>query len=132
MLNRFRSRVSRLRRLAGGVLLVALVARSLIPFGYMPGNLLAGEPVVLCPVASAAALALIGQHELHHHHHGSGAPSVDKSCPIGTALLLDVAVDSTRFAGLVESTPVAATVPDDVAYRVAPRQIYPARGPPLA
>ena len=133
MLNRVGSRVSWLRRLAGGALLIALVTRSLIPLGYMPGDMLAGEPVVLCPVASATTLALLGQDGSHHHHHGSStAPSVDESCPIGSALLLDLAIDSTGIAQLFADISIASTSPAGIAYSVAPRQFYPARGPPLA
>jgi len=62
-------------------LFATLGIRSLIPIGYMPGNLLAGEYMVMCPNSGAAALA--GNH---HHDHDDRSVNVDETCPIGSAL----------------------------------------------
>lgn len=73
-------RISAVIRLA----LAALLLRALIPLGYMPGNLLAGELAVLCPVGMPPAV----MHALHHGHHEADEDvvSTDQACPIGTAL----------------------------------------------
>ena len=61
-----------------------LLMRALVPVGYMPGNLLAGEYMVLCPVGLPAAVAAA-----LHSDHGSHARDIvdaDRTCPIGSAL----------------------------------------------
>ena len=78
--------------MATTLLLATLAVRALVPLGYMPGNLLAGEFAELCPVASAATFALLGDAATHDHHHGdesSSAVSVGSACPIGTSLYFD-------------------------------------------
>ena len=76
-------RKSRSRRLAGGIAVAGLLARALIPLGYMPGNLLAGEFMVLCPSGLPGQIA-----ESPHHHHGESETvfDADRTCPIGAAL----------------------------------------------
>jgi len=61
-----------------------LALRALIPLGYMPGNLLAGEFVVLCPTGMPMEV----MRALHHDHHDSeqAVMDVDQTCPIGLAL----------------------------------------------
>ncbi len=65
-----------------GVLMLTL--RALIPLGYMPGNLLAGEFVVLCPTGMPIEV----MQALHQNHHDSeqAVMDVDQTCPIGSAL----------------------------------------------
>jgi hypothetical protein len=63
-------------------LFVAMGVRSLIPVGYMPGDVFAGEFMVMCPGSSAAALAGI-----HDHHHEDDSVDIDRACPIGSALI---------------------------------------------
>lgn len=60
--------------------------RALIPAGYMPGNLLEGEFVRLCP----AGLPAFTRHEVHAGHHDGQAEdgfSADSElssvCPLG-------------------------------------------------
>ena len=61
-----------------------LLLRATIPLGFMPGNVLAGEFVVLCP----AGLPADTVRQLHHDHAGHDEKTVDMDarCPIGTAL----------------------------------------------
>ena len=86
------SKQSRLRRLATAILIATLAIRALVPVGYMPGNLIAGEFAELCPVASAATFELLGTQAGHEHHHGSTdaeAVSLGTACPIGSSLFFD-------------------------------------------
>lgn len=73
------------RSFAGAALFTCLLLRTLIPLGYMPGNLLAGEFMTLCPQGLPGESA----HQLHDLH---GNPAVDvvatdRLCPLGNALL---------------------------------------------
>ncbi len=137
-----------------GILTAALLAvamRAVVPTGYMPGSIPAGEWMVLCPANSAAAYALLEaiapagtgghDHHAHHGHHGHhGADSANgasagapESCPLGTALGQTALVDDPAAAS--QTLPRAAGVlPPPVA---APRahpidRHYPVRGPPIA
>lgn len=57
--------------------------RALIPLGYMPGNVLAGEFMVLCPTG----LPLPAAESSHRHHDESQIMfDADRVCPIGAAL----------------------------------------------
>lgn len=73
--------------------LACVAVRSLIPVGYMPGNLLRGETVAMCPVASEGALSLINWRQPNadraddHGQHDDRDRSADETCPIGNALL---------------------------------------------
>jgi hypothetical protein len=73
-------------------LLLGLSARIIIPAGYMPGNLLDGEFMVLCPTDAAAKL--LG-HRHHAAQHGAAsheaAAGADDTCPIGSALTAAIA-----------------------------------------
>jgi len=75
----------RLRRTTGLALAACLLLRALIPVGYMPGNLLAGELMVLCP----EGLPALDMALAHAGHNDTDLPAMDadRSCPIGTALL---------------------------------------------
>lgn len=114
-------------------LLVGLAARALIPIGYMPGNLLAGEIMVMCPAGSAATIAML-QHEANHqhaHHNGdSETRSADETCPIGTALVLDVIAN---VAGSINAALRAdGSVSTFVSTRRLPQAVrmYSTRAPP--
>ena len=48
-LSSLRSNALRARAHVGVLLGLCVVMRALIPVGYMPGNLLAGEFMILCP-----------------------------------------------------------------------------------
>ena len=76
-----------LRRLALASLL-ALAMRALIPLGYMPGNVLAGEFMVLCPTGLPAGFLVDAGHQHHSSHdsHDTGMVDADRACPIGTSL----------------------------------------------
>ena len=83
---------TRIRRWAAALLLTTLAVRALVPVGYMPGNLTAGQIAELCPVASAATFELLGADDGHVHHHGEAdaeATSLGTACPIGSALYFD-------------------------------------------
>ncbi|MEJ2172774.1 MAG: hypothetical protein ACO22K_07565 [Woeseiaceae bacterium] len=71
----------RRQRILSIVLFASMGIRALIPAGYMPGNVFAGEFMVMCPSSSAAAIAGI-----HHHNHDDEPIDVDRACPIGSAL----------------------------------------------
>lgn len=74
----------RLRRVMTKAAIAGLILRALIPLGYMPGNIFAGEFMVLCPSGVPASFTMA----LGHHHHGQDTTAVDadQTCPIGTAL----------------------------------------------
>ncbi|MEM8815354.1 MAG: hypothetical protein AAGE85_05975 [Pseudomonadota bacterium] len=76
------------RRFYIPLIVLTLAVRAIVPLGYMPGKLLAGEFMVLCPAGSAPSFALLealvqraarasnavhtGQHSTHgtqHAHH---------------------------------------------------------------
>ena len=80
-----------LSRLTAALLVATLAVRALLPIGYMPGNVFAGEVAELCPVASAATFSLLGSSEGHDHHQADDADSfsVSTACPIGSSLFFD-------------------------------------------
>ena len=77
-----------LRRLATFAVVAGLLTRALIPTGYMPGNLLAGEFMVLCPVGLPALAQSLGHghHDGHDGGHDGAMVDADRACPIGAAL----------------------------------------------
>lgn len=116
------------RRKFAVLALGAVLLRALIPLGYMPGNALAGEFVVLCPTGLPAAIAQT-LHDGHLHHEP--AVDMDQECPIGNAL---------QTAALPAPLPAAIVTGDRVRYDAAesvtppyraPVRQYPIRGPPL-
>ena len=75
-----------------GVAYVALVAKLLVPVGYMPGPLAAGLPVQLCDAGFAPVVVHQHEHAGHsgHSQHASGHHDHDqaselhwKYCPSG-------------------------------------------------
>lgn len=78
------TRPRKIGRLALQLAIFGLVVRAAIPLGYMPGNLLAGEFMVLCPTAvPAAVLQVLAGHD---HGHADHTIDSDRDCPIGSAL----------------------------------------------
>ena len=129
-MSNFRGTTTRtgLRRLALAVAAAGLLTRALIPLGYMPGNLLAGEFMVLCPTGLPQALAAAS-----HSHHGDDGPMLDadRACPIGVTLLYAAALPTEPGAPHVErrvfdEAPAEPTAPA----LVAPEAIFYARAPP--
>jgi hypothetical protein len=86
-------------------LFAAMAIRALIPDGYMPGNVLAGEFMVMCPTSSAATLAGI-----HHHNHQKHPVDVNQHCPIGSALT-NIAPPSSNLPALDSHPAVNAYFP---------------------
>lgn len=128
MVTRYPSRRS-LRPLAGTLLFGCLLLRTLIPIGYMPGNLLAGDYMTLCPQGLPAAIA----ERFHAGHHGTGGTvlDADRLCPLATALLAAAPPPA-------EHAPVALVPPyesAESAFAVPPRSVlvflYASRAPPL-
>lgn len=118
-------------------LFVALATRSLIPLGYMPGNLLAGEYMVLCPSGGGAMFLDDAAAHRHSAHtaHDSNAPheqvaGVDERCPIGSVLLSGIA---TAYADTSHEIPpvryLCAGVPSAPALR-SRASSHSSRGPP--
>jgi hypothetical protein len=64
--------------------MACLVMRALIPAGYMPGNLLDGEFMVLCPAGMSPSLLSAAGNA--HEGHEQDFLDVDRDCPIGSAL----------------------------------------------
>ena len=121
------------RRAVTGVLLASLAIRALVPPGYMPGHILDGEFMVLCPVASATTVALLQTRTSIEHHHGgpdTNGPSVSSACPIGSSLFFDVLpeVESRLLPVLPQLLP--ARLSRDQVHVKSIGQSHPARGPP--
>lgn len=118
------------RRLFLALGVAGLCLRALIPAGYMPGNLLAGELMVLCPVGVPAAIA----EQLHSGHidHDQPVIDVDRSCPIGSAV--QQAWLPTNIVSLTFDEPVVdVEIRED--FRSLPAVLvrrYQSRAPPLA
>ena len=119
----------RIRRLAGYAAVGALVLRALIPVGYMPGDLTAGEFMVLCPNGPSGELILQAFGGAHHHHDGAGIDA-DKACPIGVTLKY-AAIPSQELPNLWQPRLAAAYIGNHtaVADRLAPPAFRP-RAPP--
>lgn len=108
-------------------LALALLLRMAIPAGYMPGNVLAGEFMVLCPEGLPAAVL----QSLHkgHGHHDTPTLDADSACPIGTALQA-AAPPSAAPLPLPQAIPPRLAVSHGtVAERITTRR-YDSRAPP--
>lgn len=131
--------------------LLTVAMRALVPAGYMPGSVAAGEWMVLCPANSWASYALLDaiapdangagkhSHHAHHGHHGhhgaanEASAAAPDSCPLGNALSQAAAADQQGSAD--SGLPQSATVPPWPAAAPRVRLIdrhYPVRGPPRA
>jgi len=107
-----------------------LILRAMVPAGYMPGNLLVGEFMVLCPVGMSAGIAQM----LHSDHddHGRGVLDADKTCPIGSALQPAWLPQDVRQASFT-MTPAAQSATYRCQSGTADRiRSYQSRAPPLA
>jgi len=118
------------RRLTVGALVSGLVLRSAIPLGYMPGNLLAGELMVLCPTGMPKAVLVI--LSAHHVHDADVSVDADRDCPIGSALkpawitdtgLGDVALDTAQTATSTDLLISAVTRPVRAYHQRAPPRV---------
>ena len=74
---------------------IALMARVVVPSGFMPASVDSGWPLQLCSDGLTAEMmaGLLGHHH-HHHEHSNDAP---KQCELGTALTAEAIVDSSAF-----------------------------------
>jgi hypothetical protein len=106
-----------------------LLVRALIPLGYMPGNVLDGEYMVLCPVGLAASAFA----ESHHHHGGDGETVVDadRACPLGTALQSAALLPNDSIPFESSNTAVIRNVPQDDVFDTRFQAKYRSRAPPL-
>ncbi|KAA9132565.1 hypothetical protein F3N42_04920 [Marinihelvus fidelis] len=92
---------SRARHWGWCIALACLLVRAMVPAGFMPGDLLAGQFAAPCPTGFPAAFFTDepGQPaQAHHHDHGQAqdrgdgddtpldAQSLDNACPLGSAL----------------------------------------------
>jgi len=129
------------RRVRGRSRLFALVAaalllRALIPVGYMPGNLLAGEFARLCPVG-LAGIAVHGSHDRHatHDGHGDEGESADalsgETCPIGFALKAAALFAEIGLPAVEVFPDHPATVTVDAYLPGTAPQRFRARAPPV-
>lgn len=125
---RFSPGRSRFRRFAAGLALAGILVRALIPLGYMPGNVLDGEFMVLCPSGLPAKVV----HALHGHHDADAALELDRACPIGGALQYVALPTDVVDAVNPESHPLFIA-PEPVVFRgTRPLRLFRARAPPLA
>lgn len=118
----------KVRRLHWSLLMAAIVLRAVIPLGYMPGNLLAGEFMVLCPTGLPAHTSLASAHA----HHGDDAAMLDadQACPIGAALKqAALPPDITFAAQLARYVPQPERVLR-TSFRSRTAQAYRSRAPP--
>lgn len=113
--------------------MATLALRAMIPLGYMPGNILNGEFMVLCPIVSATAIKLLPAASTHQHKHGDAAetvPSIGAACPIGSSLFFD-AIPIQEYVGQINKQIFfAAPLPAHEWYRPSPQRPQLARAPP--
>jgi hypothetical protein len=78
-MNSFRPTIRRqsLRGHLAVLALVAVVARSLIPTGYMPSMVDGHVQLVICEASVGGGVA----HHGHHGHHGQTHGAADSPCP---------------------------------------------------
>ncbi|MBT8080530.1 MAG: hypothetical protein KJO31_18260 [Gammaproteobacteria bacterium] len=120
-------RINDTRKACVMLALGSLMLRALIPLGYMPGNALAGEFVVLCPTGLSAELA----QALHHgHHHEQSTVDMDAQCPIGTALQ-SAALPTLLPSPQTRTIPARFEVPATITWvEQQTERYYAIRGPP--
>ena len=116
------------RRWAAGLALAGILVRALIPLGYMPGNVLDGEFMVLCPSGLPANVV----HALHGHHDADAALELDRACPIGGALQYAALPTDVVDAADPESHPLFIAHEPGVFRGTKPLRLFRARAPPLA
>ena len=123
-------------RLVSALLLGSLAIRALLPKGYMPGNLLAGNFAALCTVASAATYKLLTAPSSHGHQHsstpGEAEYSIESTCPIGSGLFSDALPESGQPYALVPQIAGFSSRPTARFHALMPRRNYSPRAPPAA
>jgi hypothetical protein len=106
----------------------SLILRAIIPLGYMPGNILAGEFMVLCP--SGLPAEVLRALQLTHHGHDKDVVDVDSSCPIGSALQPAwIPIDDAPLPFVIPATNDVAYY-QPIAIRLIVRREYDSRAPP--
>ena len=123
----------RLQQLGLLFAVAGLVSRAIIPLGYMPGNLLAGEFMVLCPTGAPEIAAVFG-HGGHEHGgpDSDGMVDADRACPIGVAMHYAVAPPSEpSVAGLWNGRDERPEVAPPSFVEVSFAQSFRARAPPF-
>ncbi len=136
---------ARFHRQLSLAVLAALFMRAIIPLGYMPGNLLAGEFMLFCPSGGGAAFlppptATSG----HHHEHHAGADDaqdedgnyagntvgVDSSCPIGSVLVAACLPNPEPADIALDRSPAAIGTRHSLVFSSVPIRNYQVRAPP--
>lgn len=114
------------------VLAALFLLRALIPAGYMPGNLLDGEFVRLCPVGlpEGAFGELHAGHSGHGAHSDTGAAEADASCPAGIILSAVAFVPPSLAHDLPAALPLPTPAEPSIAVRSFIRANARARAPP--
>jgi hypothetical protein len=119
---------------------VAVVAKLLVPVGYMPGPLAGGLPVRLCDADSAPVAAHHHEHSAHsgHAHHGASQHEHDqaselhwKYCPSG-ALAAAGAIPVEYRLDLVPAAPERFALRDAAGVTRTPFIAFRSRAPPLS
>jgi hypothetical protein len=109
--------------------LVAVVARALIPTGYMPAMVDGHVQLVICEASMGAGVAHHGHHG-HHDHQGQTHGAADSPCPFalsgGAAPLPELATTTLATAAVASHSLFipSAPIPEAPARYTAPR------GPP--
>ena len=87
-----KNKTGRRKIVIAALLYASLAIRVIIPIGYMPGNALAGEFLVLCPQGVPKDFAA----SLHHGHSSDDDHVLDigSACPIGQGLNYDALPNS--------------------------------------
>ena len=116
------------RRWAARLALAGILVRALIPLGYMPGNVLDGEFMVLCPSGLPANIV----HALHGHHDADAALELDRACPIGGALHYAALPTDAVDAADPESHQLFIAQEPGIFRGTKPLRLFRARAPPLA
>ena len=117
-------------RLRLALMLAALMVRAVIPLGYMPGNVLAGEFMVLCPTGLPAGFALSGEH--HHHADTGTMVDAERACPIGAALQQAALPTDFTPTALVDRLHDFSSASPPIAVFVHAPARYHSRAPPHA
>jgi hypothetical protein len=103
--------------------LVAVVARALIPTGYMPAMVDGHVQLVICEASTGAGVA-------HHGHHGQTHGAADSPCPFalsgGGAPLPELATTTLATAAVASHSLFIPSAP----VLEAPARYAAPRGPP--
>lgn len=132
-----------LRAAMRGGAAVSVLAKLLIPVGYMPGALADGGPVVLCGAGIPAALAALDASSLSPHHHAEHGgldgesghdPESDhgpwERCALGSLASL-VPIASDPLVSISTSGAAERVVIDRPALQGRAVGVARARGPPI-